>query len=170
MLLYLQVVCNGRLKIINIIAHWRGSTHDSRIFNESRLKRNFEENRFYGRLLGDSGYACTPYLFTPLLNPRTRKETSYNHSQIRTRNSIERCFGVWKNRFRCLLTGFRTSLENTKMYIVALAVLHNIAIDLNEEPFTGNDEDSLLQPSEAPVHQNSIRGASVRALFIEENF
>lgn len=166
-----QVVCNARLKITNIVAHWRGSTHDSRIFNESQLKRNFEDSRFHGRLLGDSGYACTSYLFTPLLNPITRKEQLYNYAHIRTRNSIERCFGVWKNRFLCLLTGFRTSLENTKMYIVVLAVLHNIAIELNEECFNDNDNDEHLpQPPMAIIQSNTLRGASVRALFIEENF
>lgn len=72
------MVCDAKLKIRNIVARWRGSTHDSRIFNESLLKQSFEEGLFHGRLLGDSGYACTPYLFTPLLNPRTRKEKLYN--------------------------------------------------------------------------------------------
>lgn len=156
---------------MNVVAHWRGSTHDSRIFNESLLKESFENGQYHGRLLGDSGYACTPYLFTPLLNPTTRKEELYNYAHIRTRNSIERCFGVWKNRFRCLLTGFRTNLENTKMYIVALAVLHNIAIELNEQHFADNEQNEhLSQPPIAPLQQNTLRGSAIRAIFIEENF
>lgn len=135
------------------------------------LKQCFERGHFHGRLLGDSGYACTPYLFTPLLNPKTRKEEAYHYSHIRTRNVVERCFGVWKNRFRCLLSGFRTSLENTKMYIVALAVLHNIAIELNEEPFSNDDdEDTLPQPLTRQSQQSTARGSAVRAIFIEENF
>lgn len=36
-------------------------------------------------------------------------------------------------RFRCLLHGFSVSLENAKLYIVALAILHNIAIDIKED-------------------------------------
>lgn len=124
----LQIVSNANLEIMDIVAHWRGSTHDSRIFNESRLKQRFEGGEFKGRLLGDSGYACTPYLFTPVLHPATNKEEMYNRAHILTRNSIERCFGVWKQRFRCLLRGFTTKLDNTKLYIVALAILHNIAM------------------------------------------
>ncbi|CAH2106099.1 unnamed protein product [Euphydryas editha] len=34
-----QVVSNANLEIMDIVAHWRGSTHDSRIFNECRLKQ-----------------------------------------------------------------------------------------------------------------------------------
>ncbi|XP_050516372.1 putative nuclease HARBI1 [Diabrotica virgifera virgifera] len=52
-----QVVANANLEIMDIVAHWRGSTHDSRIFNECRLKRRFEQSEFKGRLLGDSALA-----------------------------------------------------------------------------------------------------------------
>ncbi|CAK1603918.1 unnamed protein product [Parnassius mnemosyne] len=89
-----QVVSNVNLEIMDIVVHWRGSTHDSRIFNESRKKQRFEQSEFKGRLLGDPGYACTPYLFTPILRPNTQKEEMYNRSHIRTRNTVERCFGV----------------------------------------------------------------------------
>lgn len=36
---------------------------------------------------------------TPLLQTHNRAEELYNESQIRTRNVIERVFGVWKRRF-----------------------------------------------------------------------
>lgn len=51
----------------DIVVRWPGSTHDSYIFNNSRLKRLFEEGR-YGNavLVGDSGYACKSYMMTPL--------------------------------------------------------------------------------------------------------
>lgn len=153
---------------MDIVAHWRGSTHDSRIFNECRLKQRFEELEFKGRLLGDAGYACSPYLFTPVLNPGTQKEEMYNQAHIRTRNTVERCFGVWKQRFRCLLRGFTTNLANTKLYIVALAVLHNIAMhrqDFYEEEEDGDDE----IPARWAI-SSSRRGNAARAAFINENF
>ncbi|KAF9413679.1 hypothetical protein HW555_008125, partial [Spodoptera exigua] len=131
-----QVVSNANLEIMDIVAHWRGSTHDARIFNESR-------------------YACTPYLFTPVLHPTTTKEELYNRAHIRTRNVVERCFGLWKQRFRCLLRGFTTKLENTKLYIVALAVLHNIAIPRQDLIEVVEDFDTV------PVTQavnNMLRG------------
>ncbi|CAH2109097.1 unnamed protein product [Euphydryas editha] len=164
-----QVVSNANLEIMDIVAHWRGSTHDSRIFNECRLKQRFERSEFKGRLLGDAGYACTPFLFTPILHPNTQKEEMYNRAHIWTRNTVERRFGVWKQRFRSLQRGFTTKLNNTKLYIVALAVLHNIAIhrkDLLEEQ--DNNIDDVV-----PVVQmtsSSLRGNSARAAFINENF
>ncbi|KAJ8720937.1 hypothetical protein PYW08_006402 [Mythimna loreyi] len=162
-----EVVSNANLEIMDIVAHWRGSTHDSRIFNECRLKQRFEQAEFKGRLLGDSGYACTPYLFTPVLHPTTEKEELYNRAHIRTRNVVERCFGLWKQRFRCLLRGFTTKLENTKMYIVALAVLHNIAMHRQDIIEVVEDDDTV------PVTQagnNMLRGNSARTAFIFENF
>ncbi|CAH2096766.1 unnamed protein product [Euphydryas editha] len=59
---------------MDIVTHWRDSTHDSRIFNEYRLNQRFERSEFKGILLGDAGYACIPFLFTPILNPNTQKE------------------------------------------------------------------------------------------------
>uniref|UniRef100_A0A6P7GTH2 Nuclease HARBI1 n=1 Tax=Diabrotica virgifera virgifera TaxID=50390 RepID=A0A6P7GTH2_DIAVI len=164
-----QVVANANLEIMDIVAHWRGSTHDSRIFNYCRLKRRFEQSEFKGRLLGDSGYACSPYLFTPVLNPTTQQEERYNRAHIQTRNTVERCFGVWKQRFRCLLDGFKTKLDNTKLYIVALAILNNIAIhhrDMIENIDQPGNEDIPV----IPAINNNIRGNAARAAFINDNF
>ena len=90
-------MCDANLRILNIIVKWPGSVHDSTIFNGRDLRVKFEEgtyNNFY--LLGDNGYPCKNYLLTPLLNPQNLSEIAYNQSHIRTRNRIERCFGVLK--------------------------------------------------------------------------
>ncbi|XP_030762453.1 putative nuclease HARBI1 [Sitophilus oryzae] len=106
-----QAICDSDLKISNIVCRWPGSTHDSMIFRNSRVKAEFE-NGVYGNnlLLGDSGYGVKPYLITPLANPTTRAENLFNEAQIRTRNPIERCFGVLKRRFPILATGIRLML------------------------------------------------------------
>ncbi|XP_018569031.1 putative nuclease HARBI1 [Anoplophora glabripennis] len=46
-----QFVCDSRLKILNVVARWPGSTHDSPIFNNSRLKMDFENNQYQNCLL-----------------------------------------------------------------------------------------------------------------------
>lgn len=160
---------------MDIVTRWRGSVHDSRIFRECRLKQRFEAGAFTGLLLGDSGYPCTSYLLTPILNPTTEAEERYNRSHIQTRNTIERCFGLWKQRFRCLLRGMYGDIETARKTIVACAVLHNIAIDMKEDLFP--EEDNYEQPSrdQIPTHSipfvsNSVRGNIRRRQFIETHF
>lgn len=73
-----QLVCDAKYRILNAVARWPGSTHDSRILQESRLGHAFRNDELDGILLGDSGYALKPWLMTPILNPRTAAEEAYN--------------------------------------------------------------------------------------------
>lgn len=92
-----------------------------------------QAGRMKGILLGDSGYLCKPYLLTPILNPRNPAEERYNASHIRTRTIVERCFGEWKGIFRALRNGMQISLTTAKAAIIAMAVLHNIRKDFDNE-------------------------------------
>ncbi|XP_018406677.1 PREDICTED: putative nuclease HARBI1, partial [Cyphomyrmex costatus] len=85
-----QVVVNADNEIMDIVARWPGSVHDSTIFQNSNLKMLFETNHFHNcLLLGDSAYPARPYLFTPLLNPQGPAQQLYNESHIRTRTRVE---------------------------------------------------------------------------------
>lgn len=79
---------------------------------------------------GDAGYECRPYIVTPLPRVTSPEENLYNESLIRTRVTVERCFGVLKRRFPLLSMGIRVSLatdEKADAFIVACVILHNIA-------------------------------------------
>ena len=67
MSLNVQAVCDADLYIMDLVARWAGSVHDSRIFHESRLKQRYLNGELHGWLLGDSGYPCLPFLMTPVL-------------------------------------------------------------------------------------------------------
>ncbi|XP_047019526.1 putative nuclease HARBI1 [Helicoverpa zea] len=122
-----QTICNTNLEITDIVARWPGSCHDSTIFNNSVIKAKFEDGCYDNSILVvDGGYASTSYMMPPLGSPRTQVEQLYNESQIRTRNPIERSYGVWKRRFPVLALGMRVKLEKALTIIVATAVLHNI--------------------------------------------
>jgi nuclease HARBI1 len=61
-------------------------------------------------------------MMTPLPenSPRTRGEKFYQESQIRTRNVIERKFGVWKRRFPILSKGINVRLRRVPGKIIIL--------------------------------------------------
>ncbi|CAG5006317.1 unnamed protein product [Parnassius apollo] len=160
----MQVVCDAKLYIRDIVSRWRGNTHESRIFNESTLKERFERREFRGRLLGDSGYRLEPYLFTSILRPQNECEEKYNRAQIATRNCVERCFGVGKQR----------NMKNVKPTIVALAVLHNIAIGHQDSIPDHDDElktivDANLLPQIGEARGRDSNNALLRA-FIDRHF
>jgi len=128
-----QAIYNLNLIFKNIVARWQGSAHDSTIFNNSAIRGKFERAEMGDSLLiGDNGYPIRPFLLTKLSISPTRAEQLYNESIIRTRNCIERSFGVYKCRFPILSVGININVSKVESVIVATVVLHNIAIDLNE--------------------------------------
>lgn len=152
-----QCVCDASLKIRDIVCRWPGSTHDSQIFRNSRLRHTFESGEHGASLLvGDSGYGIKAYLITPLAHPHTPAEHLFNESQIRTRNAIERCFGVWKRRFPILAIGIRMHYRSVEAIVVAAAVLHNIACQMRDpQPEANADVEALIDFGNVPVMPNN---------------
>jgi len=96
--LNVQAVSTSKLIIEDIVTRWLGSSHDSTIFSNSRLCARFETGQIPSSfLLGDARYPCNHQVDT-LANPITFSEQRYNAAQIKTRNPIERTFGVLKRR------------------------------------------------------------------------
>src|SRR3569832_2500465 len=126
-------MCDSDLIIRNVVASWKGSTHDSRIFHESTLKDRLECLPAKYHILGDRGYPCTRYLLTPLANPQPPAEKRYNFAQSSTRMLIERLNGILKRRFPCLATPLRFIPSKCGAVIVACAVLHNLAQSLDNK-------------------------------------
>ena len=130
----------------NIVARWPGSTHDSHVFRSSSICNFVEKNHHSlddGILLGDSGYACQPFMMTPYSNPSTPAQASYNNAHCKTRVKIEQTFGQWKRRFHVLHSEIRMAPEKVCLIIGACAILHNIAILLKEPMEDGEVEDEM---------------------------
>lgn len=146
----------------NIVARWPGSTHDSHVFKTSSLCTYLEANHHSledGILLGDSGYACSPYLMTPYTSPSTAAQERYNTAHTKTRVVVEQTFGRWKRRFHVLHSEIRMTPERVCTVIGACAVLHNIALLLNEPM----DDDPLEDdPEEIDPYNGPQRGLAMR--------
>lgn len=87
---------------------------------------SINKNKFYS---GDSGYPLEPWLLTPYrATSEGSREARFNSLHSKTRNVIERCIGILKSRFRCLL-GARSlhyAPKKATQIINICAMLHNI--------------------------------------------
>lgn len=167
-----QVICDNRGRWINVVAKWPGSAHDSWILRNSPICDAMERQEVHGYILGDSGYRCRPWLMTPLLNPATAAERRYNSAHKRTRIVVEQSVGRWKRRFHLLHGESRMRKpEDNCIAIGATAVLHNIAIDLNEPDL--NDvppRREQPQPDEVQGAEGGLGGFIVRENLIRRHF
>ncbi|XP_050706380.1 putative nuclease HARBI1 [Eriocheir sinensis] len=169
--LNVQGICDSDLMFTSIVASWPGSVHDARVFENSNECYNLEQGNYNGLyLLGDSGYPCREYLLTPLLTPRNEKERNYNISHAKTRNCVERAFGVLKRRFACLSIPLRTKLTNSKQIVMACVVLHNIAVSkkielIDDEVLPQEDIEMGDVEFEQVVGGNRVRDRIVQRWF-----
>ncbi|XP_045458300.1 putative nuclease HARBI1 [Melitaea cinxia] len=164
-----QTVVSANLKIMDIVARWPGAAHDQTIFNNSKIKQRFMNKEFGNSLIvGDKGYENTFYLLTPLQNPITPAEHLYNESQIRSRNVVERTYGVWKNRFPVLSKKIILDVSRVQPIIVACAVLHNIAIEMKDDHFEEQIFDHFTE-TETELNRN-IQDDNVRNHLINDYF
>ena len=138
-----QGIADANLLFTNIVARWPGGTHDAYVLLNSEVYVIFEAGVHEdGWSLGDSGYPSKPWLLVPKLDPQTRAEQAYNRSHIKTRNVVERTFGVWKMRFRCLhkSSGHLSCRPNRRAnVIVATARFHNKCVRARIGPPADDD-------------------------------
>ncbi|XP_048257434.1 putative nuclease HARBI1 [Haliotis rufescens] len=137
-------------RFTNVVARWPGGSHDSMILANSLLGQTFESSPPTGWLLGDSGYACRPWLLTPVGDATTRPQQRYNGAHMKTRNTIERAqqryngahmntrntieraFGVLKSRFRCLHKSsgcLQFTPKKCAQIIMVAFKLHNFCVE-----------------------------------------
>jgi len=57
--LFLQTVVEPRMEFLDVVPEYPGS-HDSRIFQNSRIHARYIKGRLNGKLVGDSGYSALP--------------------------------------------------------------------------------------------------------------
>ncbi|XP_037808570.1 putative nuclease HARBI1 [Lucilia sericata] len=102
-----MAICDHKMFITYVDARHPGASHDSFVWNHSSADHYFKTLFLNGKrnfwLLGDSGYKLLPYMLTPYGNPTEPWQKKFNEKHSKTRNIIERCFGVLKNLFRCII-------------------------------------------------------------------
>lgn len=175
-----QIICDHQLKIRSIYANYGGSTHDSFIWRVSEAQQyiiNIYQNRERCWFIGDSGYPLQPYLLNPFRNPANDSEIRFNNALASTRNLVERCIGLLKMRFRCILKerSARYSPVFVCKMIKACAVLHNMCVNENLINYDIEFNDINLdndQNHQVEVIRNldNVEGVRVRNEIVERYF
>ncbi|XP_065354731.1 putative nuclease HARBI1 [Calliphora vicina] len=129
-----MVICDQKTYIMYVDARHPGANHDAFVWEYSvinqKLQDSFENGKRNTWILGDAGYKLKPYLMTPFRKPNNPHERRYNKKHTSTRNVVERCFGVLKNRFRCIIgsRGLHYNPAKVTKIIYACCALHNMCI------------------------------------------
>ncbi|RVE54128.1 hypothetical protein evm_001251 [Chilo suppressalis] len=154
-----QLICDAKLKILNVNALFPGSTHDSYIWNNSQVLTLMEQLHRTGHqnyhLIGDSGYALRPWMLTPLSNPpEGTAEHRYNEALKTTRATVERLNGVLKARFRCLLKDrvLHYKPSTATKIINACTVLHNMCMANNLDLPEVDEGDDIMDLNIKQLH------------------
>jgi len=86
---------------MDIVVRWAGSCHDQTIFEFQKFQiQTFTINwlmvngEIFSLIVADNEYKNTNHIVTPFINPRENIVELYNESIIRTRNPVERAYGV----------------------------------------------------------------------------
>lgn len=127
----IQMTCNSNCVITSYDATNPGSVHDQRIFKNSPLYE-FMLNSRGSTLIGDEGYALTPFLMIPFKEPSNEIEQNFNKVHCKARIKIEHVFGQLKSRFPVLHYGIRLPIHKVSKVISASIILHNIAKHLGD--------------------------------------
>ncbi|XP_017480699.1 PREDICTED: putative nuclease HARBI1 [Rhagoletis zephyria] len=151
-----QVTCNANEKITSFDCRRAGSVHDSRIWKNSIVRELLDENPAGAILLGDEGYAITPWLMIPYRNTTSFSQMEYNKLHCKERVIIERVFGQVKRRFTILQSKIRISTNRIPTIIAACFVLHNVAKYLKEPDFDEPKETTNFETGLAfPIHDQA---------------
>nr|XP_027192011.1 protein ALP1-like [Cicer arietinum] len=132
--------CDFNMMFTYVYSGWEGSAHDSKKILDAISNPNVgflwpPRGSFY---LVDSGYPCTRGLLPPYRGeryhaqeyrgqgrqPRSPEELfNYRHSSLRM--TIERCFGVLKNRFPILKLMPPYKPSRQRLIVIACCTIHN---------------------------------------------
>ncbi|KAI2662174.1 hypothetical protein H4Q32_000957 [Labeo rohita] len=164
-----QLICDARMAILNAVARWPGSTHDSFIVRNCSVGNRLEAGAGRdGWLLGDRGYPLKTWLLTPIAHTETAEEAHFNTVHARARSVVERSIGMLKGRWRCLdASGERLLYDPEKVcqIILACCVLHNMClnhgIELLEEEMRMDEDDHPPLPADRNAHITALRRREV---------
>lgn len=127
-----QGICDADMVFTDIYCGWPGSTHDSRMWQESpiynRLKNHPVSQEFH--LLGDTAYPLDTFIMVPFKDNGhlSLRQKRFNQILSSTRVVIEQAFGRLKGLWRRLKFLDIKNLKYFKYIVITSCILHNVCI------------------------------------------
>jgi hypothetical protein len=157
--LTMLVVNDDKRRIRYFNAGWPGSTHDDRVFKNSRLVQDLRSHfRLMEYIIGDSAYGPQNFMVStykkPVGAPMDPENEFFNWKLAKPRVSSEHTIGILKGRFpflrsiRMRLTG-KKSFKKILRYISVCVVLHNFLVERREDEFGDDVGDDDLSEIDA---------------------
>jgi hypothetical protein len=125
----MQGVCDGNTIFTGVSCKHVGSTNDSPAYMTSSLKQLCESQPEPYHWNGDNAYGDSQYLMTPYkginlhITHPSRDWFNFWHSQIRI--TIERCFGIFIQRWGIFWSALKYSVLHNIAIVHACVRLHN---------------------------------------------
>ncbi|KAB0805285.1 hypothetical protein PPYR_02255 [Photinus pyralis] len=129
-----SAVCDHKSRFTHCFVGHVGSVHDQR--NPIKFPND-------SHLIGDLAYKLHDNLLTPYRDNGylTERQKNFNFCHSSARMSIERAFGLLKNRFRSLLTVLpMNNTHNVPTFVLACCVLHICLLKNDELEYTFMEE------------------------------
>jgi len=126
-------------------------------------------------ILGDSAFAESDWLRTPIGKARNRAERYFNYKHSSCRFRVEHAYGRLKKKFRGVRKGLECRLEHCKLMVNACVVLHNFifAREGISRADSGEDDAPTRNGTGAPASAGAGSGGSARSrevAYLAENF
>lgn len=131
----LQAITTYDMRFIDCFAGYPSSASDTRIYRNSHIVKQIEENptQYFSNgeyMLGDKAYPVSQYCIPPYIERGTfgNEQKQFNKLHAQVRQIVERSFALLFGRFRRLryLDMWRTDLIPST--IIACCTLHNICL------------------------------------------
>ncbi|CAL1410602.1 unnamed protein product [Linum trigynum] len=154
----LQVIVDPEMRFLDIVTGWPGKMDDWAVFQNSTFQKLCENGeRLNGKkgssdireyIIGDSGFPLLPYLMVPYENELSDGSSEFNRRHLGTRLVAQRALARLKESWK-IIRGqmWRPDRHRMPRFVLACCLLHNIAIDMEDEvqaaiPLSSDEHDS----------------------------
>lgn len=154
----LQSICDPSLKFRDSFIAFPGSVSDVRIFRKSHFYEDVLNNKrhFFPQdefIIGDKAYPILEWCIPPYIDRGNLNEikTNFNKVHAKTRQVIERSFGLLFGRLRRLRYLDMNRTDWIPSTVIASCVIHNICLDHNDLLL-----ENFINEGLPYVHQNIV--------------